>query len=154
MKGWTLSALLFSLACARPFDIHTAPGFIELKQDASSSYGFVATTPDRVVLSVRVVDLEGEASEDLAFWTQAMTLELRDVSGYALESTTDVRSLDGTPGKQLRFGHDEHGKPYVFWLTFWIANKRIIVVEAGGVKPTFEKYAPSVEWMLKSVRAR
>ena len=149
-----LFCALSMIACARPFDVRTAPGFIELKERESTEYAYRATSPEGIVVAVRVVDLEGEGSDDLAFWTRALTLQLRDVNGYALTDALDVRSLDGTAGKQLRFGHDENGKPYVYWSTFWIANHHLVITEAGGVKTTFEKYAPSVEWMIKSVRVR
>ncbi len=146
-------ALLFLVAVScKTFDIHTAPGFIELKD--SGSYDYRATTPERAVVSVRVVPLQGEGSGDLAFWTRAITLQLRDVSGYALVETRDVKSLDGAPGKQLRFGHDDSGKPYVYWTTFFVSGDKLVIVEAGGVKETFDKYAPSIEWMIASLRVR
>jgi hypothetical protein len=145
-------ALVFLAACA-PVDIRTAPGFLELK-DQGPTYAYRATTPEGVVVGVRVVDVEGEGSDDLAFWTRALTLQLRDVSGYALLETHDVQSLDGVKGKQLRFGHDESGKPYTYWLTFFAPGKKVVMVEAGGAKASFEAAAPSVQWMLQSVRVR
>ena len=145
-----LLAALFVVGC-RSFDIKTAPGFLELK-GAPSSFDYRATTPEGVVVGVRVEDVEGEGSNDLSFWTRALTLQLHDVNGYALLETHDVKSLDGTPGKQLRFGHDEAGKPYVYWVTFWASNHRVTIVEAGGAKAAFENAAPSVQWMIQSVR--
>jgi hypothetical protein len=146
-------ALLLGLVCCRPVDIKTAPGFLELKEE-SSSYAYRATTPEGVVVGVRVVDLEGEGSDDLAFWTRALTLQMRDVSGYALLETHDVQSLDGVKGRQLRFGHDESGKPYVYWLTFFTSGKKLVIVEAGGAKDKFDAAAPSVQWMVQSVRVK
>ena len=148
-----LFALIVLAAACRPFDIKTAPGFLELKEE-SSSYAYRATTPEGVVVGVRVVDLEGEGSSDLAFWTRALTLQMRDVSGYALLETHDVKSLDGVPGRQLRFGHDESGKPYVYWLTFFTSGKKLVIVEAGGSKSSFENAASSVQWMIQSVRVK
>ena len=146
-------ALLLAFAACRPFDIKTAPGFLELK-DETSSYAYRATTPEGVVVGVRVVDLEGEGSDDLAFWTRALTLQMRDVSGYALLETHDVQSLDGVKGRQLRFGHDESGKPYVYWLTFFTSGSKLVIVEAGGAKDKFDAAAPSVQWMVQSVRVK
>ncbi|HEY1955310.1 MAG TPA: serine/threonine protein kinase [Polyangiaceae bacterium] len=140
-------------ACGRPFDVKTAPGFLELKE-ASAHFAYRATTPEGVVVGVRVVDVEGEGSHDLGFWTRAMTLELRDAGGYALVETRDVKSRDGVPGKQLRFGHDESGKPYVYWVTFFAADDHLIVAEAGGSKAHFEAAQSSVEWMLASLAVR
>ena len=145
-----LVALVAVVGC-RSVEIKTAPGFLELKED-SSSYAYRATTPEGVVVGVRVEKVEGEGSDDLAFWTRALTLQLHDRDGYALLETHDVKSLDGTPGKQLRFGHDESGKPYVYWVTFFAANHHVTIVEAGGAKTAFESAAPSVQWMIQSVR--
>lgn len=148
-----LVSAMLATACGRPFDIRTAPGFIEL-QDQDPDYGYRATTPEGVVVGVKAVPLEGEGSQDIAFWQRALTLQLRDVSGYALTGERDVRSLDGVPGKELRFGHDESGKPFSYWLTFFVSGKRLILVEAGGPSAQFERYQASVEWMEKSVKVR
>ncbi len=150
--AFALFGFLVVAAC-RPFDIRTAPGFLELKED-SASYAYRATTPEGVVVAVRVVGLEGEGSDDLSFWTKALTMQMRDVSGYALLESHDVRSLDGVSGKQLRFGRDESGKPYVYWLTFFTSGSKLVIVEAGGSKPTFENASPSVQWMIQSVRVK
>jgi len=63
-----------------------------------------------------------------------MTLQLRDVSGYALLESADTTSADGTKGKLLRFGHDEDDKPYVYGVAIFAAQGRLFVVEAGGQK--------------------
>jgi hypothetical protein len=137
-------------ACGQPFDVKTAPGFVPLENQ--SGYDYRATTPEGVVLAVRVVDDEDRG--DLAFWTQAVTLQLRDVSGYALLDVTDVASRDGTRGKLLKFGHDEANKPFTYWISIFPAQGRLFLVEAGGAKDAFERAQPSVEWMLKTVRVR
>lgn len=141
---------LFAAACGRPFDVKTAPGFVPLENQ--TAYDFRATTPEGVVVGVRVVG--GEDRGDLAFWTQAVTLQLRDVSGYALLDTSDVTSRDGTKGKLLKFGHDEGDKPFTYWVSIFPAQGRLFLVEAGGAKEAFERARPSVEWMLASVRVR
>ncbi len=147
----TLLVLLAAVAgCGRPFDVKTAPGFVPLENQAT--YDYRATTPEGVVVAVRVVD--DEKRGDLAFWTQAVTLQLRDVSGYALLDSEDVRSRDGTAGKLLKFGHDEGDKPFAYWVSIFPAQGRLFLVEAGGAKDSFERARPSVEWMLASVRVR
>ena len=148
--AFVLAVLL--VACGRPFDVKTAPGFLELKD--SQHFAYRATTPEGVVFGVRVVDIEGDGSQDPAFWTRALTLQLRDVSGDALTDTRDVRSRDGAPGKQLRFGHDESGKPYVYWLTFFPSGDHLVIAEAGGSKARFDAAQSSVEWMLSSLSVR
>ncbi len=154
VKIWaTLAVAALLCACGRPFDIKTAPGFVEL-QNQEPNYAYRATTPEGVVVAVQVEDLEGDAPGDLAFWTRACTLQLRDVDGYALLETRDVKSADGVPGKQLRFGSDQGNKPFAYWLTLYIVDKRLFLVESGGAKPAVERYAQSLEWMNQSVRVR
>lgn len=152
MRRALLSGLcaLALAACGRPFDVKTAPGFVPLENQAA--YDYRSTTPEGVVFAVRVV--EDEQRGDLGFWTHAMTLQLREVSGYALLETVDVKSADGTPGRLLRFGHDEDKKPFVYWVAIFPAQGRLFVVETGGAKETFERARGSVDAMLASVRVR
>lgn len=149
-------ALAFALAtfalagCGRPFDVKTAPGFVELENQDPWSYR--ATTPEGIVVAVRVVEDEGRG--DIAFWAQAVTLQLRESSGYALLSAEDVTSLDGTKGRKLTFGHDEDGKPFLYVVTLYTAQERVFVVEAGGEKSAFERAGANVAWTMKSVRVK
>lgn len=141
---------LGAAACGRPFDVKTAPGFVAL--DNQRDFDWRATTPEGVVVAVRVVD--DEERGDLAFWTQAVTLQLRDVAGYALLDSAEVTSLDGTKGRLLKFGHDEDGKPYAYWVAIYPAQSRLFVLETGGPKELFERARPSLEWTMKSLRVR
>src|SRR5262249_38961196 len=101
-----LCALALSLtACGRPFKIKTAPGLVELDEKDDSPYAYRAIAPDGVVVAVRVIDTDDRG--DLDTWTHAVVLRMQQVNGYALLGTSDVKSRDGTPGKELHFGHDE-----------------------------------------------
>lgn len=146
--------LVLLVGCGKPFDVKTAPGFVPLENQTTTTtqYEYRATSPEGVVMAIRVVD--DEKRGDLAFWTQALTLQLRDVSGYALLDSKDVTSRDGTKGKLLKFGHDEGDRPYAYWVTIFLAQDRLFIVEAGGAKEAFERAKPNVEWMLQSVRVR
>ena len=153
----TLSLLLVGLAstfavvgCGKPFDVKTAPGFVALEGQAQHEYR--ATTPEGVVMGIRVVDDENRG--DLGFWTQALVLQLRDSSGYALLDQKDTTSLDGTKGKLLKFAHDEGGKPYTYWVAVYPAQGRLFIVETGGENEAFERAKPSVEWMMQSVKVK
>ena len=136
--------------CGKPFDVKTAPGFVALERQ--DDFDWRATTPEGIVVGIRVV--EDEKRGDLGFWTQAMTLQLRDVTGYALLESLDTASADGTKGKLLKFGHDEDAKPYVYWVAIFAAQSRLFIVEAGGRKDLFERAQPSVEWTMKNVTVR
>jgi hypothetical protein len=143
-------ASLALAGCGKPFDVKTAPGFVPLENQ--QSYDWRATTPEGVVVGVRVV--ENERRGDLPFWTQAMTLQLRDVRGYALLESVDVASGDGTKGRLMKFGHDEDSKPYAYWVAVYAAQDRLFIVEAGGSRELFEQARPNIEWMMKSLHVR
>jgi hypothetical protein len=137
-------------ACGRPFKVDTAPGFIELENQGE--YAYRATTPEGVVVAVRVIDDEDRA--DVDFWAKAMLLQLRDVSGYALLDQKDVTSRDGTKGKEMHFGHDEDKKPYEYYVQIYAAQGRLFVVEAGATKDQMDRARASVEWTMKSVKVK
>ena len=145
-----LAVALSLTGCGRPFKVETAPGFIELT--GQDEYAYRATTPDGVVVAVRVVEDENRA--DVDFWAKAVTLEMRDVSGYALLGSRDVTSRDGTKGKELRFGHDEDKKPYEYVVQLFAAQNRLFVVEAGGTKEQMTRAHASIDWMMQSVKVQ
>jgi hypothetical protein len=138
--------------CGRPFKVQTAPGFIELEGQGLEGYQYRSTTPEGVVVAVKVVD--DEARADVDFWTRTLVLKLRDEMGYALLSQSEATALDGTQGRTLRFGHDEDGKPFDYWLTVFLAQGRLFIVEAGAPRELMAKAKPSVEWMMRSVKVK
>jgi hypothetical protein len=113
-------------------------------------YAWRAVAPDGVAVAMRVVPLDDRA--DLAFWAHAVTLRMRESEGYALVTERDVATRDGTPGKELVFGHDESGKPFLYRVRVFLGKKNLYVVEAGGTKDQMARYEASVDWMLASVK--
>jgi hypothetical protein len=140
---------LGSAACGKTYDVRPAPGFVKLEAE-QKPYEWRAVAPDGVAVALRVVPLEDRA--DLDFWTHAVTLRMRETGGYALVGEREVRSRDGTAGKELVFGHDESGKPFVYRVRLFLGPKRLYVVEAGGTKQQMDRYEASVDWMLASVK--
>jgi hypothetical protein len=140
---------LGSVACGKGYAVATAPGFVKIDED-QPPYDWRAVAPEGVAVALRVVKLDEPA--DLPFWTQTVTLRMREMDGYSLITSADVRSLDGTAGKELVFGHDESGKPFVYRVRIFLAKKRLYVVEAGGAKEQMDRYAKSVDWMFASVK--
>jgi hypothetical protein len=145
------STALFASACGRPFDVKTAPGFVEL-DNQEPQYSYRAIAPEGVVMGVRVIPIEDRG--DLTFWERAVTLRMRQLNAYALLGSADVTSRDGTKGKELRFGHDERGKPYLYRVRIFVAQDRLFVVETGGTQEQMDRYAKSVDWILSSVRVK
>jgi hypothetical protein len=136
-------------ACGRPFDVKTAPGLVEL-ENQEPTYQYRAIAPEGVVMAVRVIDVNGRG--DLEFWTRATALRMHQLDGYALLGRADVKSRDGASGRELRFGHDENGKPYLYTLRIFVANKRLFLVETGGPKTEMERYKGALDWMQASLK--
>ena len=138
-----------SLACGRPFEIRTAPGLVEL-ENQEPQYAYRAIAPEGVVAAVRVVDTKGRG--DLDFWARAVGLRMHQLDGYALLGQRDVKSGDGTPGKELDFGHDENAKPYLYTLRVFASGTHVFLVEQGGPKAEMERYKGALDWMSASLR--
>jgi hypothetical protein len=152
LSRFFVGATLFTaFACGRPFDVETPHGFIELTEQGAD-YAYRATTADGVVIAARAIDLTGR--EEPAFWEQALTLKLRDASGYALLSTKDVHSEDGTAGRELLFGRDQNGKPYAYRVALFTAQSRLFLLEAGGTKDAVARVAAELDWQVSTFRVK
>jgi len=139
------------VGCGKPFDVKTPRGFVEL-ENQGPDYAYRATTADGVVVAVRTIDASGR--QDLGFWEQAVALQLRDTSGYALLGTKDVRSGDGTPGRELDFGRDQNGKPYAYRVALFTAQDRVFLLEAGGAKASVARYGEALDWQVATFNAK
>lgn len=157
----TATALLLALAatasvaCGRPFDVKTAPGLVEL-DDQDPAYDYRAIAPEGVVVAVKAVDVGDKG--DLGFWTRATTLRVRQLDGYAMLGEGDVKTANGVPGHELRFGHDEGGKPYLYTLRVFVRQKgwpshgsRVFLVETGGPKDEVDRYQRALDWMQSTL---
>jgi hypothetical protein len=144
-----LAALSLS-ACGAPLQGRAARGFVEVKDDPS--YDFRAVAPEGVALAGRAVADPGAA--DVAFWERAVILRMREIDGYALLGAADVRAPDGSAGRELSFGHDEDGKPYLYRVRLLVVKGKLVVIETGGHRAEVEKLAPSIAWMMGQLRVR
>jgi hypothetical protein len=147
MKRFMLVLALMLTACGRNA-LQAAPGFVEVKDDPT--YDYRAIAPDGVAVAVRKVDVDDKT--DLAFWERAVMLRTRELEGYALVGANNVKSSDGTNGRELVFGHDEQGKPFEYRMRLFVRGSTLVIAEAGGAKENMDRWRTSVEWMLASVR--
>jgi hypothetical protein len=143
-------AVLTGCGHPRPVTARVAAGFVELRDDAR--YDFRAVAPEGIAVAARAVPHEG--ATEVAFWERAITLRMRELDGYALVSSADVTGPDGEKGRELVFGHDEEGKPYVYRVRLFIERDRLLVVEVGGSREQMDRFAQSVAWMLGQIRLR
>jgi hypothetical protein len=157
MNARIISVLLVSLAvggCGAAFELELPPRFVELDAKAQKVVGYAkrATTADGVVVAVRVID--NAAKGDIVFWQEAITIEMRDRRGYALLDDAELRVASGQAGRLLRFGHDEEGEAYRYWVGILVDEQRIFLVEAGGAEKVFEPVEGDVEKAVRGFRIR
>ncbi len=141
-------ALVLVAGCGAGAQLTTPNGFGVL--DDQKEYVYRATSPDGVVLAIR-----GEPNElraNLEFWADALDRKLRNqsISGscgpghvnqpqcYVADGEpTAARSSAGIPGKQLRYTITVNGRPHRYWLTVFVTEGKVWMVEAGGDKDRF-----------------
>ena len=148
---FALFLALVATGCGRPFKVDTA------LRDSSSSRGKASTrTAQRLptALSSPFVSSRTKTARTSTSGRKPCCLQMRDVSGYALLASRDVASLDGTKGKEMRFGHDEDKKPYEYIVQLFTAQGRVFVVEAGGTQEQMKRAQPSIDWTMKSVKVK
>lgn len=146
---FALGCLLLS-GCGHSFEASTPPGFVELEDQ--EAYDYRATSADGLVLAVREIDHEPKG--EMTFWTRAIENRMRQRGGYALLGTRDVKSGNGLDGKQLRFGHDESGSPHLYFVTIFLTEKHIFLLEAGGTKELMEKNASAIDSAIATFVAK
>ena len=156
LSARSLFAAALLAGCGAPFTMKTPPSMVEL--DAQTEYAYRAMTPDGVVLGVRV--LEGDGKADVAFWSEAVALHMKELSGYALLGTSEVVTANGFKGKELRFGHDEGKKPYLYTVRLFVGRthtfgrKDLFLVEAGGTKDEMERAGPTLDWAMGTLKLK
>jgi len=152
-----LFVVALSSGCGAPGVFYTPSSMVELNESRHSHYRFRATTPDGVVLAVRTIR-QGQNKEvpagSLDFWTEAVRLRLQTLGGYALLDEVEARSADGTVGTRLVFGHDQGDRPHRYWVTIYVTDRWVHVVEAGGVEEQFSAVDAEITQAMQRYRVR
>jgi hypothetical protein len=138
--------------CGYAFEASTPPGFVELEQQQDAGYAYRATNADGLVMAVR--QLDNDPKGELGFWEQAIENQLRQRAGYSLLEKRDAKSADGTPGRQLRFGHDEGKTPHLYYVTLFVTDRHIFVIEQGGTKELAEAHAADLDGAVIRFRVK
>lgn len=142
MKNVIASAILFAASafaagCGPHVTMQTPPGFAVL--DKQEEYLYRATSAEGVVVGVRVEKNEPKANLD--FWADALDRQLRR-TGYVPDGKpADVRAAGGLAGREIKYTREQSGRPYRFWLTVFVTDDRVWVVEAGGDADRFKERA-------------
>lgn len=143
------SLALLAIGCTRPPEMTLPDEFVSL-EEPGRDYEERRTNAHGVIVAVRTIDNEVEGS--LAFWVETIREGLRTQGGYALLEDAPFEAASGETGHQLRFGRDRDSQPHLYWLTIFVRDDRIYLIEAGGRQERFEEAQPQIEAMLASTR--
>jgi hypothetical protein len=138
-------ALAGLCACGAGFKQPTPGGFVELEDQ--ERYDYRATTADGLVIAVREIDHEPKG--EVSFWVDAISNHMRQRGGYALLDRQNVRTAAGHEGVQLRFGHDQGSRPFLYYVTVFVTDDHIYLLEAGGSAEQMKQRAREVEWAVE-----
>ena len=116
----------------------------------SPPYQQRATSPDGVVIAVRKVQVP--ARSGLKFWSEAISRRLEASQGYAPLGTRELKAKSGHAGRLLRFGRDQNGHTFDYWIALFPAGKQLYLVEAGGRRDRFDKARSEVEQAIASLK--
>ncbi len=153
MRTLSIAVLVSCLTgCGAGFTVQQPGDFVSLDDASTHARGYAlrATSADGVVMGVRTLDNDRHGSAD--FWVEAIRNRLRRDQGYALLSEADITAASGETGHQMRFGHDDGGRPYTYWVSVFVTHDRIFVVEAGGRRDRFEPATGEIETALATFR--
>ncbi len=139
---------LAATGCGHPFVPATPPGFVDLG-DKYPHGEYRATTADGVVIGIRAWD--NDPKGELSFWSRALELRMRDSGGYALLEKHAVAARGGLTGVAMRFGHDEGKTPYLYTIALFVTEKKIYLVEAGGVKDEVVKQEAQIKYAIENL---
>ncbi len=126
--------------------LQTPSGFAPHEDDELHDYR--ASDGEGVVLAVR--SEKNQPRGDLEFWSSALDVRLRK-AGYQALAREDVTSADGHTGRQLRYVIPDQGRELTFWVTLFVTERRVVVVEAGGDTELFEPKIGTVERAIASL---
>ncbi|HEX6244586.1 MAG TPA: hypothetical protein VFZ61_26890 [Polyangiales bacterium] len=127
---------------------HTPQNFASLND--SETYQQRATSPDGVVIAARKVEVPARSS--LKFWSEAISRRLEASQGYAPLGTQEIKAKSGHAGRLLKFGRDQNGHAFDYWVALFPAGKKLYLLEAGGRRDRFERARADVERAIGSVK--
>jgi len=142
-------AALALAGCGRPFVPATPGSFTELKNQLD--YDYRAVSAEGVVLGVKAHD--NDPKVDLPFAEKAFEQAMR-ANGYALLEKRDVSAQGGLVGKQFRFGHDEEKDPHLYYVTIFVTDTHVYMLEAGGTKEQMLRYEAPIAWHVQHFQAK
>lgn len=141
-------ASLGTAACGPSVSLHTPPGFAVLHDQ--QEYAYRAFSADGLVIGVRAE--KNDPKGNLDFWADALDRQLRR-GGYAPDGgAADVRTSGGLAGREIRYTRDQSGRAHRLWITVFVTDDRVWIVEAGGDADRFkERQQKAIQKAIESV---
>jgi len=142
----TLAALGSLLGGCASAHLDTPNGFAAYEDN--ETYDFYASDGEGVVIAVRTE--KNRPQGDLSYWTSSLDAQLRG-AGYQTHDVADVKSADGHAGKQLQYVVDDNGRDLVFWVSIFVTDRQVVLVEAGGDVAFFEPKVAQIQSAIASL---
>jgi hypothetical protein len=152
MRHALVAALLLNLVGCSGFALRPPEHFVELEEPEWSGFAMRAVNADGVVLGVR--EVSNDPPGTLTFWTDAIRNRLRTVRGYALVEERPVKAASGHTGHQMLLGRDEGSQTYDYWVTVFVTDDEVLVVEAGGRREEFARVQHAVRRAIDGFEIR
>lgn len=153
MRSTLLLAAFASIAlaavtgCTRAPHLDTPRDFAEL--DAPDGQTQKAINANGVAIGVR--DQKNEPRATLSFWSSTIDKKLK-ANGYVADGAPKKVTLaGGREGEQLRYKTTLGGRDHTYWLTLFVTDERVVVVEAAGDAEFFGAAAKDIEASVASL---
>ncbi len=144
-----VACALLGAGCSRPL-LTTPPRFLELEGERGA-FDYRATSADGIVIGARRLGYDRDRGGGLDFWIDAVKQRLAQMGGYELLAEKPVKTSQGLPGKQLRFGRDENRIPYQYWIAVFVVGDDLFVVEAGGPETKLKAHEAGIDKAIASL---
>lgn len=145
-----VSSAVGLMGCAS-FDIETPEEMVVVEKSGNE---YVAMTHDGIVLRALVHPREDAEGGGHDFWVKSVRERMRTRGGYALLDEYDVESADGHRGTRLEFGRDQDGIPYQYWITLFVTDDAVHVIDTGGRDERFDNVREVVKQAIASYEVR
>jgi hypothetical protein len=139
-------------ACGPSSSVTTPDNFVALLdyQVEWKPYHYKSVSPDGAVIVVREHDNE-ELKGSLAYWTEALTREIKAEKGYTLLASKEVKA-GGLTGNHLQWEALYGGENYRYDIALFVTDDLVVTVETAGSAEQYERYGDEFDSAVKSLR--
>ena len=143
-------ALLLAVQC-RSFEATAPQGFAVYESRSLFSNEYKAITGDGVRYRVRTVKNEPEG--DAALWKQTLVKGL-EKKGFRILNSSSLQTEQGRSMQVVNSQLSAGGEDYLYLTAFIIDGKRIILVEAGGLKELMSVHEKGLQNSLRAIKVQ